>query len=770
MSWWSATNVSVTTGNNLVTVISGDGIATLSPTDALIIGGYTPVEIDAVYFNGSNNIIRLKRNWTNPSQSNQVAFAFPTDADLGEIAKALNNYLTNFQVATQAEMEAGTDNTHTATALGVKKAIDAQVGTAARLNVTTNNRDTTANRVMKVGDFGLGGRGIIIADANSLNITGIYTTGSTWAGSVYPSVDGSNQGYLSHFDWGGEYCLQHFTDVNGAFGVWERRKNNGIWTNWRQSSPQSYGIGAMLDLRVSVTGIYASKLSTPEVCRGKGTIFGFIGSAEIGLDANNRYGVLMSHGHYTDASGSAGSAYQIFNDHTGSYYRCQDGNTNNWTAWNKQLARGDHGFGTQLAGIVAVFTALTPAQIVANVGNNLHYNGNIQNHGASAPQPWGILSGYITDGNNYSYSYQEFTGINGTKWRRTAINGSTWMPFTKVLEAGDFGIGNQGARTTTLETTHSPSGVYRQDSLGSGIAYSPTLAMNSFDGMGLLTIDRMGGRMAFRGGYSTTGEGAVTWGGPWREVVREGNRGVPADANMLVTACPIGAVGWDLNTITEAGHFKSAIILNSSSNGPPMGVGATGYVFLEVKNLNAIQIQQIATEYIYTPAAGFTPTPSYTWERIRSNGNWSAWQQATAPAVGTVGFNGISVGAIIERGSNANGEFVKFADGTVFAWGTFEQSGLSINPAKSGFNETAVLVDPALPVSMINPVVTPGACEFRTAGGQVVHTIQGSDLQGRSTFLNLGTGPMFTWPRLDTIGSLVITNATIRWSAVGRWR
>lgn len=139
--------------------------------------------------------------------------------------------------------------------------------------------------------------------------------------------------------------------------------------------------------------------------------------------------------------------------------------------------------------------------------------------------------------------------------------------------------------------------------------------------------------------------------------------------------------------------------------------------------------------------------------------------------LGAVAFSGgRNTGAIIERGVNSNGEYAKFADGTVFAWNTFELSGLSINPAKSGFSETAIRVDPALPVSMINGVVSIGSCEFRTSAGLVVHTIQGRDLQGRSIFLNLGTAPSLTWPRLDVIGSEVITNATISWSAVGRWR
>lgn len=44
---------------------------------------------------------------------------------------------------------------------------------------------------------------------------------------------------------------------------------------------------------------------------------------------------------------------------------------------------------------------------------------------------------------------------------------------------------------------------------------------------------------------------------------------------------------------------------------------------------------------------------------------------AIADAVGTVSqVGGVSTGAIMERGSNVNGEFVKYADGTMLAWVT----------------------------------------------------------------------------------------------------
>ncbi len=48
--------------------------------------------------------------------------------------------------------------------------------------------------------------------------------------------------------------------------------------------------------------------------------------------------------------------------------------------------------------------------------------------------------------------------------------------------------------------------------------------------------------------------------------------------------------------------------------------------------------------------------------------------------LGTVSQSGgIPTGAIIERGSNANGDYVKYADGTAFCW----NSGISVGPTSS---------------------------------------------------------------------------------------
>ncbi len=53
------------------------------------------------------------------------------------------------------------------------------------------------------------------------------------------------------------------------------------------------------------------------------------------------------------------------------------------------------------------------------------------------------------------------------------------------------------------------------------------------------------------------------------------------------------------------------------------------------------------------------------YRRHRANGVWGPWRAAGASSVGQVyNANGMPSGAIIERGSNANGEYTRFADGT----------------------------------------------------------------------------------------------------------
>lgn len=77
-------------------------------------------------------------------------------------------------------------------------------------------------------------------------------------------------------------------------------------------------------------------------------------------------------------------------------------------------------------------------------------------------------------------------------------------------------------------------------------------------------------------------------------------------------------------------------------------------------------ISQIAFTVKTTAGAGSQPA-AVTRTKATTADGWSAWQELLSPErlLGTVSqSSGVPTGRVIERGSNANGEYVRFADGT----------------------------------------------------------------------------------------------------------
>lgn len=69
-----------------------------------------------------------------------------------------------------------------------------------------------------------------------------------------------------------------------------------------------------------------------------------------------------------------------------------------------------------------------------------------------------------------------------------------------------------------------------------------------------------------------------------------------------------------------------------------------------------------------------------------AEGSDLGYQSKAAFVLGTVSQSGgVPTGAIIERGSNANGEYVRYADGTQICWGTVNFTLPITNVTGSGF-------------------------------------------------------------------------------------
>ncbi|MFU8927581.1 phage tail protein [Acinetobacter puyangensis] len=115
------------------------------------------------------------------------------------------------------------------------------LGTTATATVTTSTIDTTAGRILKVGDFGIGANTQVATssiDLNDVNLPVGFYSGNNWANA--PVGSGSTVwGYLivQNLASGGSalYALQMFTlGSNTAGNMWYRLRINGTWQSWRK--------------------------------------------------------------------------------------------------------------------------------------------------------------------------------------------------------------------------------------------------------------------------------------------------------------------------------------------------------------------------------------------------------------------------------------------------------------------------------------------------------------------------------------------------------
>lgn len=631
MSWWKAANMTVTANSKFITVLSGDSWELLSPTDGLVAGNNAPVEIKRAYFDGNNTIIELVNPWPNSTSNNLTGVAFPTDADLGEISKALSNYLESFTLATGTDATTGTENTRPMTALRVREAM--------------NNR---------LGNIGL---------------------------------------------------------------------------------------------NFKVTRVGFNSYTTPEALV---TLFGDpveYSSALIQFEVPEMYGFVRGFAQSTD------SYNYSFQEFTGAsnkkYFRTATGATT-WTPWREFLLTGDYGFGTRFIGVQPVNGTQTPAQITTGFGDDINYIGKVEFHGGSAPDTYGVLSGFHTSGNNYSYSNQEFTTIYGVKYHRTAAGANGWNPWRKVLVEGDFGLG----------AVSSPSGVANDTglnsiiSVGAAWANSPYAGTDSRNQGMILTMkhaDPAYGIQMFHGlstrdsYFRNYSAGSFN---SWDKVVFKSEIGNFGQSTL----------GVNLDDSLANGVYRQEI---------PSGIAINYSACLNMHSNDGRS--QLIIDRCGSRAAFRGSTNA-----VAGAENWFPWKELyhTGNVIGSMkGVLWDTAGAcpIIERGSNSNGNWTAFADGTIFAWGTVTMTGLSLNPAFNNNSNTGVILQPIMPTPVSGTVsITKAACY--TATDNLVYSALWAGAGGSTMLINTGQRPTDQWPRLDQAGGYVGTKVVYEWAAVGRWK
>lgn len=120
-----------------------------------------------------------------------------------------------------------------------------------------------------------------------------------------------------------------------------------------------------------------------------------------------------------------------------------------------------------------------------------------------------------------------------------------------------------------------------------------------------------------------------------------------------------GTVSSILSTNIDSLNTTGSYYVSSAADQGSLPVKRNGYLDSLV-----FQVDQYAKQV-------FTTYNGDSWERVRQSGAWSSWFRTWSAynALGTVSqVGGLPTGAIIERGSNVNGEYTKYADGTMECW------------------------------------------------------------------------------------------------------
>jgi hypothetical protein len=139
--------------------------------------------------------------------------------------------------------------------------------------------------------------------------------------------------------------------------------------------------------------------------------------------------------------------------------------------------------------------------------------------------------------------------------------------------------------------------------------------------------------------------------------------------------------------------------------------------------------------------------------RARTSGAWSAWEEIyhAGSVLGTVAQSGgVPTGRVIERGTNANGEYVRFADGTQIC----TRTNLSAANASTALGAVFRSADVAwtFPVTFIAAPVVQG------------------DVDDADCWLTTSGAPSATTVNVRAIAAVTKAGAlTLRATAIGRW-
>lgn len=295
-----------------------------------------------------------------------------------------------------------------------------------------------------------------------------------------------------------------------------------------------------------------------------------------------------------------------------------------------------------------------------------------------------------------------------------------------ILKVGDFGIGALDNPFLTDLTGAWYVGFYRvpanSPGLPSDVATLDAIFIALRQNFGILLSAAAGmTRRMFHGARSGT-TGAATW----REVVNSDEFGTfgktlaasttqAAAVQGLGLTTPIITGGssttTDFNTLTESG-WQNVLYSRACPNSP--GSNSKAAYFYLFNMVYSAQVTQIA--FPYGAGSGSTVIGRF-YMRSRYNSVWYPWQVnlTNTDIVGTTTLDSYT-SAIIERGSNANGEYVRYADGTQICWNRSETA-VTTTTAVGNIFSVPSLTSFNFPIAFTSPPrVTDGSSFINSSG------------------------------------------------------
>lgn len=221
-----------------------------------------------------------------------------------------------------------------------------------------------------------------------------------------------------------------------------------------------------------------------------------------------------------------------------------------------------------------------------------------------------------------------------------------------------FGIGANAKLSNDWDTLDKSGVYYNNSTSATGIP----LSQSYITVLHVRTSDTTAAQIAYRSNNTTPqtwrrSKSTSVW-GAWVEVT---------DSQVLarygIGTTSLGSLTTDYNLMLTSGFY---LMSSTAPNSPNTSTNVL-HVFSSLTSGRVVQVT-----YRTHPTSLLTES---TYRSSNSDGSaWSAWTKFydTSNIIGTVSESGgIPTGAIIETGSNANGRYIKYADGTMICHGLF---------------------------------------------------------------------------------------------------